>query len=34
VKKAISEEIKDKWNVKVRALTMQGDFASLLIEEQ
>ena len=34
VKKAINKEIKDKWNEKVRALTMQGDFARLLIEEQ
>jgi hypothetical protein len=34
VKKTIGEEIKEKWNNKVRNLTMQGDFASLLIEEQ
>ena len=33
LKKTISEEIEDTWNNKVRKLTMQGDFTSLLIEE-
>ena len=34
VKKSITEDIIDKWNGKVRKLVMQGDFASLLIEEK
>ena len=34
VKKSISEDILDIWNEKVQKLTMQGDFASLLIEEK
>ena len=34
VKKSINEDIRVKWNSKVRMLTMQGDFAELLIEEQ
>jgi hypothetical protein len=34
VKRSIQDTIKDKWNDKVRNLTMQGDFAQLLIEEQ
>ena len=33
-KKSISEVVKDKWNSKVKGLTMQGDFGELLIEEQ
>lgn len=34
VKKSVSEEIKERWNCKVRKLTMQGDFTGLLIEEE
>ena len=34
VKKSITEDIKDTWNGKVKKLLMQGDFASLLIEEK
>ena len=34
VKKAINEDIKDKWDAKVKTLAMQGDFAGLLIEEK
>ena len=34
VKKSVSEEIKERWNQKVRKLTMQGDFTGLLIEEE
>ena len=33
LKKTINEEIKIKWNTTVRQLTMQGDFANLLIQE-
>ena len=34
IKKEIKAEILDKWNSKVRQLTMQGEFAELLIEEK
>ena len=34
LKKTINEEIKTKWNTTVRQLTMQGDFANLLIQEE
>ena len=34
LKKTISEEIKHSWNTRVNKLTMQGDFAGLLIEEE
>ena len=34
VKKSIKDEVKDKWNERVRDLTLQGDFAQLLIEEE
>ena len=34
VKKSVSEDIMEKWNDKVKLLTMQGDFLGLLAEEQ
>ena len=34
VKKTIKEEIKEKWNSKVKQLTLQGNFTQLLIEEK
>ena len=34
LKKTISEDVKDKWDTRVRLLTMQGDFTNLLIEEK
>ena len=34
VRKSVQAHIKDTWNEKVKRLTMQGDFANLLIEEQ
>ena len=32
--KSIQAEILDNWNTKVSNLTIQGDFANLLIAEQ
>ena len=34
VKKSVQDQVKDTWNKKVHQLLMQGDFASLLIEEE
>ena len=34
VNKSIKEETLTKWNNKVKKLTIQGDFARLLIEEE
>ena len=34
VKRAINEEVKEKWNTCVRKLTLQGEFTKLLIEEK
>ena len=34
IKKSVEEEILQTWNTKVQDLTMQGDFANLLIEEK
>jgi hypothetical protein len=34
VKLSVQEEVKEAWNNKVRKLTMQGEFANLLIEEK
>ena len=34
VKLSVQETVKDAWNNKVRKLTMQGEFVSLLIEEK
>ena len=34
VKKSLNETVMEKWNVKVKQLTMQGDFLGLLAEEQ
>ena len=34
VKKTINEDVKDKWDAKVKTLAMQGDSAGLLIEEK
>ena len=33
IQKSIQEETKAMWNSKVKKLTLQGEFASLLIEE-
>ena len=34
VKRSINKEVKEKWNTCVIKLTLQGDFAKLLIEEE
>ena len=34
IKKSIQEETTNTWNNKVKKLTIQGEFASLLIEEE
>ena len=34
LKKTINEEVKIEWNTKVQKLTMPGDLANLLIEEE
>ena len=34
IKTTIKDEVRGKWNNKVKLLVMQGDFVNLLIEEQ
>ena len=34
LKKTVAEDVKEKWDNRVRQLTMQGDFTSILMEEK